>query len=143
MSMALRVRDFMSTDVVTVAPDMEITQLVHMLVERDIPSVLVVDRGRRLVGVVTERDCIDVALQAGYFDEPGGTAAEFMTQNVETLSPDDSLMDVAERMTKAPYRRFPVVDDGGRLVGLLTRRDVLRALGLGTWFKDAGAHQSE
>jgi CBS domain-containing protein len=115
---------------------MEITQLVHLLVEQDIPGVLVVDDGR-LIGVVTERDCIDVALQAGYFDERGGTVAEFMTTSVETLDPDDSLMDVAERMTKAPYRRFPVVEDG-RLVGLLTRRDVLRALGGASWFRGGG-----
>lgn len=137
MNMALRVRDYMSTDVVTVASDMEITQLVHLLVEQNIPGVLVVDEGR-LIGVVTERDCIDVALQAGYFDERGGTVAEFMTTSVETLDPDDSLMDVAERMTKAPYRRFPVVEEG-RLVGLITRRDVLRALGGAAWFRDSGA----
>jgi len=133
MSRALRVRDYMSPEVVTVPPEMEVTQVVSLLVERDISGVLVVDAVGALVGIVTERDCIGVAVQAGYFDERGGTVAEFMTRDVATVSPGDSLMDVAARMVEVPFRRFPVVE-AGRPVGLLSRRHVLRALRSGAWF---------
>lgn len=136
MSMPLRVRDYMSGDVVTVDPDLGIMQLVQLLVERDISGVIVVDPEGHLVGIVTERDCIGVALQAGYFDELAGTAAELMTTEVETVGADESLVDVAARMVESPHRRFPVVEDG-RIVGLLSRRDVLRALECGSWFAEA------
>jgi len=133
MTGALRVRDYMATDVVKVPPEMEVTQVVNLLVERDVSGVLVVDAEDRLLGIVTERDCIGVAVQAGYFDERGGSVAEFMTRDVATVSPGDSLIDVAARMVEVPYRRFPVVE-AGRTVGLLSRRDVLRALQSGAWF---------
>jgi len=133
MTGALRVRDYMSTEVLKVPPEMEVTQVVSLLVERDVSGVLVVDADDRLLGIVTERDCIGIAVQAGYFDERGGSVAEFMTRDVATVGPGDSLIDVAARMVEVPYRRFPVVE-GGRVVGLLSRRDVLRALRSGAWF---------
>ena len=133
MSVPLRVRDYMTSDVITVGPQVEVTQVVRLLIDRDVSGVLVVDAAGMLVGVVTERDCIRVAAAAGYYDEPGGPVADFMSAPVETVGPDDNLVDVAVRMAASRYRRFPVVVDG-RLVGLIGRRDVLRALGSGSWF---------
>jgi CBS domain-containing protein len=133
MSVPLRVRDYMTQKVLTVAPRTEIMQVVQLMLANDVSGLLVVDDGGNLVGVVTERDCIDVAASAGYHDEWGGPVAEFMSSPVETVGPDDNLMDVAVRMAASPHRRFPVAV-GSRLVGLISRRDVLRALGSGSWF---------
>ncbi len=133
MSVSLRVRDYMTTDLVTVGPQIDITQVVQMLIANDISGVLVVSDSGELVGILTERDCIATASSAGYYDELGGPASSFMSAPVETVGPDENLVDVAIRMTDSPYRRFPVLDDG-KLVGLISRRDVLRALGNGSWF---------
>ena len=86
-----------------------------------------------VVGMITERDCISVAMHSGYFDEPGGTVAEYMTRDVETISADDNLLDIAQFMVRSSHRLFPVTDNG-RLIGVLSRRDVLRALSDGAWF---------
>ena len=133
----LRVRDYMTRNVVTVTPDTEITRVVNLLIEKDISGIVVVADDGRVVGIVTERDCIATASSAGYYDELGGPASNFMTAPAETASPDENLVDVAIRMTDSPYRRFPVVEDG-KLVGLISRRDVLRALGSGSWFPKNG-----
>lgn len=133
MTRSLRVRDFMSTDPATASPDTEIMSAVRQLVERDISGLMVVDGDSRLVGILTERDCIDVALRAGYHDEAGGRVSDFMTKDVATTDPDASLLDLAQTFANASFRRCPVVQDG-RLVGLICRRDVLRALNDGTWF---------
>ena len=127
MNIQLRVRDCMVSDVITVPNDAEIMQVVHLLVEHDISGVPVVDSEGQLIGILTERDCIDVALQAGYFDEWGGSVADYMSQPVETADSDDNLVDVAERLCRSMYRRFPVLSDG-KLVGLISRRDVLKTL---------------
>ena len=132
--MPLEVRDYMTTDLITVSPRDEITQVVRLLIEHDISGLLVVEEGYRVVGVVTERDCISVATSADYYEEWGGPVERYMSAPVETVAPEENLVDVAERMTKSQYRRFPVVDDG-HVIGILTRRDVLRALGKGSWFK--------
>ena len=133
MNVSLRVRDYMATSVVTVDPGVDIMELVHTLVAHDISGAVVVDRDGNLAGIVTERDCIAAAVQAGYFDEFAGTVADFMTRDVETIGPNENLMDVAARMARATHRRYPVID-GGRVIGVLGRRDVLRALRRGTWF---------
>jgi CBS domain-containing protein len=133
MSTANRIRDHMATKIVTVTPDTEIMRAVHLLVENDISGMPVIDENGRLVGILTERNCIDVALQAGYFDESGGCVADYMSVPVETVKPDDNLMDVADRFRQSTFRRFPVVDDG-KLIGMISRRDVLTALRSGAWF---------
>jgi CBS domain-containing protein len=137
MNASLRVRDYMTTDLVTVPPQTDITHVVQMLIANDISGVLVVDDSEGLVGILTERDCIATASSAGYYDELGGPASNFMTAPAETVSPDENLMDIAIRMTDSPYRRFPVIEDG-KLIGLISRRDVLRALGSGSWFPKNG-----
>lgn len=68
----LRVRDFMTTSLHTVPPDTEIMSAVQQLVAANISGLLVVDDSAGLVGILTERDCIRLALQSGYFDETGG-----------------------------------------------------------------------
>ena len=128
----LRVSDYMVRDLLTVAPETEIRQVVRLLVERDMSGALVVDRDGALVGVVTERDCIAVASSADYYEEWGGPVPKYMSSPVEHVAPDDNLVDVAVRMAASHYRRFPVIEDG-RLVGILTRREVLRALARSGW----------
>lgn len=130
---AERVRDFMKTNPLSISPETEIMRAVHLLVAEDISGLPVTDAQGRLVGILTERDCIAVALQAGYFDELGGRVEQYMTTPVETVEPDSSLMDLAELFARSPFRRCPVVEEG-RLVGLICRRDILRALTSGAWF---------
>ena len=130
---AERVRDFMKTNPLSISPETEIMRAVHLLVAKDISGLPVTDAQGRVVGILTERDCIAVALQAGYFDELGGRVEQYMTTPVETVEPDSSLMDLAELFARAPFRRCPVVEEG-RLVGLICRRDILRALTSGAWF---------
>jgi CBS domain-containing protein len=123
----------MVADPVTIAPEAEVMSVARLLVEENISGVIVTDSDNRVVGILTERDFIAVALDAGYFDERGGRVAEFMSTGVECVGPEDNLIDVAARFVKSPYRRYPVVEDG-RLVGVITRRDVLRALRSDSWF---------
>ncbi len=129
----LRVGDFMETGLHCVPADEEIMSAVDRLVALNISGLLVVDEQRSLLGILTERDCIEVALQAGYFDEGGGRVADYMTSDVLTVEASASLMDVAEKFARGPYRRYPVLD-GGHLVGIIARRDVLSALTSGAWF---------
>jgi CBS domain-containing protein len=133
MNLPMRARDVMTRDVITVSVDEEITVVLSRLIENDISGVPVVDSAGALVGIVTERDCIDIALRAGYFDERGGKVAEFMTAPVETVDADSGLLDIAKRMCTTTHRRFPVLE-GGRLVGLISRRDILEVLNAGAWF---------
>jgi CBS domain-containing protein len=130
---AKRVRDMMTTDLLSVTPQTEIMRAVHLLVTEDVSGLPVVDQQGMLLGILTERDCIEVALHAGYFDEMGGSVEQYMTTPAVSVNPDSTLMDLAELFAHSPFRRCPVVEEG-KLVGLICRRDILRALSDGAWF---------
>jgi CBS domain-containing protein len=122
------VRDFMVRRVVTISPETEILQALQILITKDIAGAPVVSASGSIVGIITEKDCMRVALNATYHSEYGGVVADFMASPVVTISPDDSIVDVLKQFLRERYHRYPVVEDD-RLVGLVSRRDVLRALG--------------
>jgi len=126
-----RARDYMTTRVVTVAPDMDVLDAMRTLLGERISGAPVVDGQGNLVGVLTQRDCMTVAVQALYHQQPAGRVAEYMSREVKTLPASAPLPDVIDAFRGSPFRRFPVTEDG-RLVGILSRRDILSAI-LALW----------
>ena len=122
------VKDHMTKNPVTLAPNMEILQAAHLLIDNDISGAPVLDKHGRLVGVLTERDCMRVAMRAGYHGEPGGLVKDFMSGNPQWIGPEQSILRLADLFINGRFHRYPVVDNG-RLVGVISRRDVMRALG--------------
>lgn len=117
----------MAANLVTLSPDMEILRAIHTLVEKRISGAPVVDAHGNLVGVLSEHDCMRVALNAGYHGQYGGHVEDFMSRDVRTVEADASILQLAQRFIDDRYRRYPVVENN-RLVGQISRHDVLRAL---------------
>lgn len=122
-----RARDYMSPRVITVSPDMDVLDAMRTLLGEGISGAPVLDARGNLVGVLTQRDCMTVAVQALYHQQPAGRVSEYMTRDVKTLTASASLSDVIDAFRASPFRRFPVTEDG-RLVGVLSRRDILHAI---------------
>jgi CBS domain-containing protein len=122
------VKDHMSKNPVALAPDMEIRQASHLLIDKDISGAPVLDKHGRLLGVLTERDCMRVAMQADYHGEPGGLVEDYMSENPQWVGPDQSILTLADLFINGRFHRYPVVDNG-RLIGVISRRDVMRAMG--------------
>jgi CBS domain-containing protein len=140
-----RVRDVMTTDVARIRPDATYDEIVDLLLARGVSGLPVTDQDGRLVGIVTEADLVtreaygpgrrsalDVVLDnlrnqpTDRVDEAAATtAADLMTPTVVTTSPDADLPGTARRLLESGYRRLPVVDEDGRLVGVVSRRDLL------------------
>ena len=127
MPISAKVRDYMAASLVTFTPDTEIMDAIDALVRNRISGAPVVDEHGNLVGVLSEQDCMKVALHAGYYGDPGGRVAEFMSTEVRTVDADTSIVELARAFLSTPYRRYPVLENE-RLVGQISRRDVLRAL---------------
>ncbi len=121
------VKDYMSRTLVTFRPDTDVLDAIHKLVEHRIAGAPVVDDAGNLVGMLSEFDCMKVALQAAYHESFGGPVSEYMTTDVSTVNAQMSIIDLAQTFAEKGYRRFPVTDRN-RLVGQISRRDVLRAL---------------
>ncbi len=128
MPTRITVREVMSKDVVVLKPEMDVLQALHVLLRHKISGAPVVDAGGQLVGMLTERDCMKVALDAAFHQQSGGTVAEFMATDVQTVSAEESLITTARRFYEKNYLRYPVVDGTG-LVGVISRSDVMRTIG--------------
>ena len=145
----LRVKDVMSTDPEAVTPDTPIAEVVDRLMARDYMALPVVDDQRRVVGVISDTDMLsagvtrlsvsvhkvigpDVVRAAlAKRKEEIGTVRDVMTTPAVTVSPTMSLKEAAHIMHARGLKRLPVVDEGGRLVGVLGRLDVLRSIASG------------
>lgn len=121
------VKDYMARTLVTFKPDTPVLDAVHVLVKNRIAGAPVVDDEGNLLGMLSELDCLKVALQAGYHGDYGGPVRDYMSEGVKTVNLEMSIVDLAQVFIDQPYRRFPVTDNN-RLVGQISRRDVLRAL---------------
>ena len=124
----ITVKDYMAANLISFTPDMDILDAINELVAKKISGATVVDQHGNLVGVLSERDCMKVALNASYHEEMGGQVESFMTKEVKTVQDDTSIVEMAELFYSNPIRRYAVVNHENRLVGQISRRDVLRAL---------------
>jgi predicted transcriptional regulator len=120
------VRDFMSTELLVLAPDQDVLRAMQVLLDRSVSGAPVVDARGNLVGLLTQRDCLSVALEAGYYADVAGKVEDYMTREVETVSAGMTLIEIIEKFYRSSWRRFPVLDEN-QLVGQISRRDVLRA----------------
>jgi len=110
--------------VITIQPEQTVRQAVGLLAEHNIGALVVVDRSRQPVGILSERDIVRAAAQREQvFAE---TVAALMTKDVVLGLPHDDLASVGHTMTERRIRHLPVME-GGKLVGIVSIGDVVKA----------------
>jgi len=124
---AMPVRRYMATKLMTFLPQLPISDAIEMLVQYKYTGAPVVDLAGNLVGMLSEKDCLKVAVRANTGEMGEALVGDYMTTKVDTTGPDATLLEVAERFVNAPYKRLAVVEDG-KLVGQISRTDVMRAI---------------
>ena len=112
---------------VVVRPDTPIFEAIQALLDRRISGATVVDENDKVVGVLSEMDCLKAILAGAYHGEVGGVVADVMTSEVESASEELSIIEVAEQLIQGHRRRLPVVRDG-KFVGQYSCRSMLRAV---------------
>ena len=134
-----RVKDVMTSPVVAVTPTASFKELAVMLRRHRVSALPVVDDDTKLIGIVSEADLLAkealngdhggmIAGQVQHREQQkadGVTAGELMTRLTVTVTPDDTVEQAARLMYHLRVKRLPVVDPGGRLVGIVSRTDVL------------------
>ena len=117
----------MSTDVISVAPNSLIEDAIDIMIEHSISGLPVIDDHGRLVGMVSEYDVLNLLLEPP--SEVGLVApvVSFMSRDVVTIPLDTPLDAIAHMLQTSGLRRLPVVDEG-RVVGIVSRRDLIRVV---------------
>lgn len=132
---SIKVRDYMNREAVTLTPETHLFKAIDLLLAHRVSGAPVVDADGNLVGVLSENDCLRGILSGAYFEESCGTVASLMSRAVETIDADADILKAAEHFVSRGRRRLPVTDQG-RLIGQISRRDLLCAL---KTFNDHGA----
>ena len=127
MSLQPIVKNYMATRLIYLKEDMDVYLAIGLLLKNNISGAPVVDRNNDICGILSEKDCLRVFTNGSFYNMPGGAVSRFMTQAVATVSPETDLFSVADIFLKHNYRRLPVVK-GKKVVGQISRRDVLRAI---------------
>ena len=124
---SLKVKDYMTRRLVTFHADTNVVEAMDSLLKNKISGAPVVDEAGALVGVLSEVDLMQVIVQDSYYDESIGIVGDYMRTEVDVVDPEMDIYTLAERFLKEHRRRYPVVTSQGKLVGQISRRDVLRA----------------
>jgi len=123
------VKDFMARDEITLSPELTINEAIELILKRKLTGAPVLDKERNIVGMFTEKDCLRIISDSAYNNLPYNSrqVKDYMSPVVKTISVDSDILKVANEFLTSSYRKFPVVSNG-KLVGQVSRRDVLRAI---------------
>jgi CBS domain-containing protein len=147
----MQVKEIMTSEVITVSTDESVEQCAKLLQEHDISGLPVLNAAGKVAGIITEGDLIRRASRIkapGYLEILGGLiylgspkkfvdelqramsleAGQLMSKNVISVKPDDSVEAAATLMVEKKISRLPVLDDNGKLVGIVSRRDIMGCL---------------
>ena len=118
----LKAKDIMNENVVSVTKDTLLIEAARIMARNDISGIPVVDDQMVLEGVVTERDVLQLFDVMQY--EESRTVNTTMTHDVISFDADDMLLEICDCLKDHEFRRVPVTDDG-KLVGIISRRDLM------------------
>lgn len=130
----MRVTELMQTNLQTVGPDASIADAIVLLADSHVTGVPVVDRRGRVLGVLTTTDVLNAAAETAGSEErerlfEQTTVQEIMTPRPLTISPDTEVKEAAQQMLYLEVHRL-FVEDEGRLVGVISQSDIVRAVAL-------------
>lgn len=123
----ITVKDCMSQSMILFKKDQSIIEVVDMLIKFRVSGGPVVDDQKRVIGVISEGDCVKQISESRYYNMPmeDTTVERYMSKEVETISPDLNLFDAANLFLRSKRRRFPVVEHG-KIIGIVSQKDILR-----------------
>jgi CBS domain-containing membrane protein len=145
LSRAVTAAEIMTTDVVAVTPETPVAEVAAAMGRRGVSGVPVVDAGQKVVGVISEKDFLTrmgvkdaknfMSLVAGCLKTKGcvalpikvALAGDLMSSPAVTVAPDTPVRDIATLLTQKSINRVAVTDPAGRLLGLVSREDIVKA----------------
>ena len=120
--------DIMDRSELTLQDRDSIEIAMNRLLKAGLAGAAVLDDAGLLCGMFTDKDCLGALVSEAVDGAPGGRVRDYMTSPAESVKPNTILLDIVHLFLKRPYRKLPVVDSEGRVLGQVSRRDILRAI---------------
>lgn len=122
------ITDCMSKDFARIFPDMPVVQAAGLLIKHDMLGGPVVDQDGLLLGWLSEQECLRVAIQVAYYNQRVATVGDIMRSDVLSVTCAMDPMELAQQMLGDKPKNYPVVDDEGKVLGVVARRHLLQQL---------------
>ena len=124
------VEEYMTRDLITFKKDTDINVVIKSFLDNKISGAPVIDDNGQVVGLIDDKDCLNVLFGNVYNRLPTSTdtVSNYMSNVMKSISVDQNILDVASVFVSSPYKRLLVMDDNNKLVGQISRRDILRAI---------------
>ena len=121
----MKAKDMMTTNPSVVTPETSVQDAARLMQREDTGVLPVVEsqQSLRLIGMITDRD---LALRVVAEGKMSAQVSDAMSTGVRSAKPDDDAKDVMELMAREQVRRIPIVDDSGRVVGIVSQADIVR-----------------
>jgi CBS domain-containing protein len=128
INIMITIENWMSKPVTTVKSDDTVYEAINRMVKKGIGDVVVIDKDKKPIGIVTERDILKRVL-AKKKDFMKVKIEDIMTKNITTASTNSTFLEIARIMRKGSFRRLPITKNG-KLVGIVTSRDIINFMSL-------------
>ncbi|ANU37070.1 CBS domain-containing protein [Vibrio scophthalmi] len=124
---SLKVRDYMTLQAVTFNPEMSLSAALDKVMDSDYLGGPVINEQKQVIGFLSGQDLLDKLIKVSYFCQDTHIVSDCMSSEVLSVSPDMSIIELADMMQIGKPKVYPVLDNG-KLVGIITRKHVLRAI---------------
>lgn len=125
---SIEVQEYMNHYPVTFTADMAIEEAsLHFLKTKQMAGPVIDDKGQ-LIGFLSESDVLEKMLETIYYNEHIANVGDLMSKNVLTMKPNYSVIELGQLMLKDKPKIYPVIDDNNKLLGTISRNDVLQAI---------------
>ncbi|WP_394393252.1 CBS domain-containing protein [Shewanella woodyi] len=126
---SIKITEHMDRQPVLLTADMNLATAVDALLDRNKLGAPVVDDAGHLIGFLSQQDCMSVMLKSSYHCDLVATVSDCMRTDVLWVSPEDSILKLAEQMLGPKPKVYPVVEEG-KVVGTINRTNVLNAINI-------------
>jgi CBS domain-containing protein len=122
------VKDYMSKEVITFHKSDSIFEVKRILLEKKISGAPVINKSGKLIGIISETDLMKQIVDSRYYNMPMSktTVSKYMTENVDSISPNETIFDAAEKFLRLKRKRFPVIVSN-KILGIISRVDIIAA----------------
>lgn len=122
------VKNFMNTNFAQIDAEMPIITASIELIKKEVLGGPVVDQNKKLIGWISEQECLHTTTQYAYHNQRIGLVKDIMREDVLSAKVDQTIFSLAEQMLGSKPKAYPVVDENNKVVGVINRRMVLKAL---------------
>ncbi|WP_461520861.1 CBS domain-containing protein [Porticoccus sp.] len=118
----------MNKDFAVIHPDMPVVEASGKLIKKEMLGGPVIDSDGTLLGWISEQECLQVAIQVVYHNQRVASVRDIMRTDVLSVGADEDPLRLAQQMLLAKPKSYPVVDKQKRVIGVISRRQILKML---------------